>query len=482
MTSATWPGGYVRRTLGVRVHTDSLRSLIPVEAMVGLALRRNPRRAHLLVSRVLAKHLPTDPALSIAAGQVLGALVSERLSASSDGSAVVRDLVRQLASVLRAECPSPSSVERLRSAVRTLKTSHPDVVTIGYAETATALGQLVADTVGSYYIHSTRHCVAGAPSAAAAFEESHSHATSHRLVPTDGDWLKTGGTVILVDDELSTGTTVVSTIRALHSRVPQAAYLVATLVDLRSSSDRARLDAVAAELDATITVVSLASGTIELPPDILARAQELIASLPVPVDPAPTFGVVDFVSVGRGRVDPIRSARFGIPPDGAPGVSGIIAGELRRALSAGPGSAPGQEILVLGMEEFMSLPLWVADRLHRDTNAAGGGAPGAVAFSTTTRSPIAALDRADYAVASTLRFHSHDAAADGPGVRYAHNLTRGGRRFDCIVLMPEPGTDVGGLTGPGSVTEELRGVCDRVIVVLLPAFIPTASDWTPPTP
>ena len=33
----------------------------PLDALVGLALRRNPRRAHLLVSGVLGKHVPADP-------------------------------------------------------------------------------------------------------------------------------------------------------------------------------------------------------------------------------------------------------------------------------------------------------------------------------------------------------------------------------------------------------------------------------------
>ncbi|HEY4422354.1 MAG TPA: phosphoribosyltransferase domain-containing protein, partial [Pseudonocardia sp.] len=31
--------------------------------LLGLALRRNPRRAQLLVSRVLGKHVPADPRL-----------------------------------------------------------------------------------------------------------------------------------------------------------------------------------------------------------------------------------------------------------------------------------------------------------------------------------------------------------------------------------------------------------------------------------
>ena len=44
--------------------------------LVGLALRRNPRRAHLLVSRVLGKHIPVTPDVAVAAGRLLGELVT----------------------------------------------------------------------------------------------------------------------------------------------------------------------------------------------------------------------------------------------------------------------------------------------------------------------------------------------------------------------------------------------------------------------
>ena len=61
MSGAGWRSSWVADRLGVRVLGDD------VAALVGLAVRRNPRRAHLLVSRVLGKHVPTDPRLVRAA-------------------------------------------------------------------------------------------------------------------------------------------------------------------------------------------------------------------------------------------------------------------------------------------------------------------------------------------------------------------------------------------------------------------------------
>ena len=84
MSQQPWTGGFVQDALGVDIKTDHYASLLPVEDLVGLALRRNPRRAHLLVSRVLGKHVPSEPGLVMAAGELLGVLVGEALSASPE--------------------------------------------------------------------------------------------------------------------------------------------------------------------------------------------------------------------------------------------------------------------------------------------------------------------------------------------------------------------------------------------------------------
>jgi len=100
-----------------------------------------------------------------------------------------------------------------------------------------------------------------------------------------------------------------------------------------------------------------------------------------------------------------------------------------------------------------------------------------VLFSTSTRSPIAPLDADDYPVASAVRFRSHDETPDGVGVRFAYNLSRGGRRFDTIVFLPEPGSDPALLAGDDGVLQALARISSSVIVVLLRDAAPT--DGTP---
>ncbi|MFE2308485.1 phosphoribosyltransferase domain-containing protein, partial [Streptomyces sp. NPDC059411] len=60
-----------------------------LEELLGLALRRNPKRAHLLVSQVLGKHVPQSPATVYAAGYGLGERVRELLGEEEAASAVV---------------------------------------------------------------------------------------------------------------------------------------------------------------------------------------------------------------------------------------------------------------------------------------------------------------------------------------------------------------------------------------------------------
>ena len=550
MTPNPWTGSYVRDALGLRIDSDPA-GLLPVEDLVGVALRRNPRRAHLLVSRVLAKHVPTDPALVLAAGELLGALAAAALGRSVDPAAVrsaAHDLQAALhnddggatpgtahdgGARLRLAHARQAHVRQARVRLAGLNVSVPEFsgpapVTIGYAETATGLGRTVAGALGSYYLHSTRHAPAGAV-AYGAFVEAHSHATSHRLLPTDPSVLGSPAPVVLVDDELSTGATIINTITELHELAPHPCYIVATLIDLRSDADRERFAALARTLDCTITVVALGTGRIDLGEDILARAQALIDDLsaqPAAVEagadggektePAAAPGTVTVLDLtGPARIPaghdgtehlrpasirPVRSDRFGNftgPASGHTSGSTASAAELDLITSAVRAALPGHgsardappPVLVIGTEEFIHLPLRVAEALadaEPQAEPATGPVVGlsdrpparTVRFSTTTRSPIVPIDDPGYAVRSVVDFASHDVTEDGPGPRHAYN-TAG---FGAVVLLPEPGTDPSSLTGAGSVTEALRAVAPAVVVVLLPADVPAPEDWTTPVP
>ena len=243
--------------LGVRVDGDAA-------ALLGLALRDNPRRAQLLVSRVLGKHVPTDPRLVRAAGLLLGGLVGDVL-ADRPTRVVPTGLLHAAVGGDRA-----SAAALHGSAQRAVEPVPGDALVLGFAETATALGHCVAEGLGGAdYLHSTRRPSLDPP-IWVGFTEDHSHATDHLLVPADPAVLRGHRPLVLVDDELSTGRTALNTITALHRRVPRDRYVLAALVDLRP--DPEALPAAVRALGARLDVVALAHGRTHLPVDLPDRA------------------------------------------------------------------------------------------------------------------------------------------------------------------------------------------------------------------
>jgi adenine/guanine phosphoribosyltransferase-like PRPP-binding protein len=409
-------------------------------ALLGLALRNNPRRAQLLVSRVLGKHVPTDPRVVHAAGLLLGALVADALAGCPPRTLPV-DLLHD------AVRGAPGAAGALHVEARAAVAPEPvDAVVLGFAETATALGHCVAEALGGAdYLHSTRRPVAGVATAG-SFVEEHSHHTGHLLLPSDPALLAGPRPLVLVDDELSTGRTAVNTIRALHRTAPRAHYVLATLVDLRD-------DALAGLPDGVrVDVVALTRARLSLPPDLAERAAALRAEL---------AGATADAGPGRDGAAPAVTCRdaIGAPAAGADAPArvllsdlgwpaGLPAGarhgftaahhrllavalpELGAALARAAGVRPGERTLVLGTEELMAVPLRLA--------AALADAGHDVRFSTTTRSPAVVADEPDYALTSGIVFPSHDDPADGPGPRYAYNIAR---NWDHVLVVVDPAGD-----------------------------------------
>jgi adenine/guanine phosphoribosyltransferase-like PRPP-binding protein len=410
----TWDGRWVADRLDVRLQTapTSPRDLTD---LVGLALRRNPKRAHLLVSNVLGKHLPTDPADIHGAGHDLGRVVAEHLDA--------------------------------------------EPVVLGFAETATALGHLVADELGADYLHSTRRAVPGV-AAALGFEEEHSHATGHLLLPEDPGLLHRPRPIVLVDDEISTGRTALNTIAALHRHAPHPHYVVAALVDVRDAADRNRFAGTADTLGVRIDAVSLASGQIALPADLGVRAAAIVGTI---TEQCPAAG-------------PVLAERFAVPwPHGIRdgGRHGFTAADRAAAAPAADATARalhpalhGTRVHVLGFEELMYAPLLIAHALAEHVPT--------VRFSTTTRSPVLAVDADGYPIRTRLAFPAHDDPSDGPGERFAYSVApaAGHEPFSDVVLVLDDAADTPALRAPNGLLAQLGALGSRIHVITLPSYRP----------
>ncbi|MEU3183105.1 phosphoribosyltransferase [Streptomyces sp. NPDC006923] len=448
-----WSGTWVAERLGVElVGGPELRDL------VGLALRRNPKRAHLLVSRVLGKHVPQSPRVIYETGFGLGKRVSDLLG---------------------------PDIER--------------AVVLGYAETATGLGHSVADGMGrAPYLHSTRRPVAGV-ARAGGFEESHSHATSHLLLPEDPRLLTGDGPLVLVDDEFSTGNTVLNTIRDLQERCPRSRYVVVALVDMRSAADHGRLDEFARDIGARVDLVTLASGTVRLPEGVLEKGQRLVAeqealvsapaALPDPGPgpfPAPALTPLgEDVGSDAGGSAGSRAVRVplgwpaGVPDGGRHGFTPAHRIRLEASLPAMAAALAAElggarRILILGFEELMYAPLRLAEAVERSVEAE-------VRYSTTTRSPVLAVNDPGYAIRSRLVFPAHDTAAfpDGDGERYAYNVAGAG--FDAVVAVVDSVADSPELHAPDGLLAQLAAHIPRVLLTVVPSYVPSSPSIPGPS-
>ncbi|MGW6541320.1 phosphoribosyltransferase [Streptomyces massasporeus] len=459
-----WSGSWVAERLGVELVGDD-----PLTGLLGLALRRNPKRAHLLVSNVLGKHVPQSPSVVYGYGVELGRRVRELLGAQEAARAVV----------------------------------------LGYAETATGLGHSVADGLGlAPYLHSTRRPVPGVATAG-GFEEAHSHATSHLLLPEDPALLGGDGPLVLVDDEFSTGNTVLNTVRDLHARYPRRRYVVVALVDMRSAADAGRLEEFAREIGARVDLVAAASGTVRLPEGVLEKGQELVAryesegssagaapSGPVAPSPAPLEGVADTpLSGARGTArtaptgphsrhngtvpdvtridlhwpaDLPDGARHGFTPAHRARLEAALPAMARRLADALPRDA--RRVHILGFEELMYAPLRLAGELERVTDIE-------VRYSTTTRSPVLAVDDPGYAIRTRLAFPAHDDPADGPGERYAYNVADAG--FDAVVAVVDSAGDTPALHAPDGLLARLAAHTPRVLLAVIPSYAPERPSMLP---
>lgn len=374
--------------LGITVRvTPSFPDAARFAGEIEVGLRRNPKRAQLLVSRLLGKHIPVPVGQVTAAAQALG-------------------------SVVRTACAGQVPV------------------VIGFAETATGLGHGVAAVAApgggpAPYLHTTRR---PAPAAArlVRFTEEHSHATDQALALLDDADLRGGRPLVLVDDELTTGQTAVNAIRVIQAGWPRDRYVLASLIDCRSAARRAEVERAVRALGAETVSVSLLNGLVSLPADALAAVSEFVGGLPArpaaspPAAPAPVCW---------------HQAAL---PAGVPAVAihGWGPGQERAAVAAMSETAAAlpvprdERTLVLGDEELMYLPQLLAHALG-----------GQVRTSTTTRTPAVAADRPGYPLRTMLSFGSTE---DGRRPVYAYNVAPSGLAepgnapgFDHIVLVTD---------------------------------------------
>ena len=419
-------------TVKVRLTSNPL-GLHP-DHLFRMAARINKKRSFLFVSRILGKHIPVDPHVSLLGGAAL-ALLWQRRSAES-----VRGGSRQAAEdagaysleeVCEALQGDDESARQLYARLKgdKLQVEEPALF-IAFAETATALGHAMYDcfTGDTRFLHTTREELVG-KQPVLSFEEEHSHATAHRCYAREASFFEGEDTVVLVDDEVTTGNTALNIIRDLQSKHPRCRYVVASLLDWRGEADRLRFDELEAELGIVIETISLIEGQIEVEggpverltqPAPEARAEN--GTKLIRHDLSSYFSHLDAVSAdlsGRTSDCPYLewTGRFGMrEADNA-----SLDRQVREAAAELAKSRTGSRTLCMGTGEFMYVPMRIAAEL-------GEG----VRYQSSTRSPIHVLDEEGYAIRSAFPHTS----PDDPGVaNFFYNVPEGA--YDEIFVFLE---------------------------------------------
>ncbi|MGJ0484616.1 MAG: phosphoribosyltransferase domain-containing protein [Methylomicrobium sp.] len=205
------------------LHLDIKPGRVPIQRLLGFASRIGSKRKFLLVSKVLGKHYPVSPLLM---------------------SWSYRALARSV----------------LNSGVGL------SALWIGMAETATGLGYGVFEascregTENSLFMQTTRYHLDGLRRL--EFDEAHSHATDFFLYyPTETQALTlfcNAESLVLIDDEISTGRTFLRLIQAYQSVNPRLRKVfVVSLVNFASPEDRAKLES---QADVPVEWVALRKG------------------------------------------------------------------------------------------------------------------------------------------------------------------------------------------------------------------------------
>lgn len=292
------------------LHLEVDRADWPLEALCDFATRRNPRRGFLVVSKVLGRHIPARPSL-------------------------MRAAIRDLAARIPDNLPGP-------------------VLAVGLAETAVCLGQAVHEELArrpgwdGLYLHSTRQQVDHP--LLCRFDEPHSHASAHLVYRPAGFDLAAVRSLVLVDDEISTGTTLRNLAAALIDALPGMERIAAAaFTDWSGGADWL------GDMPKPTTCASLLAGTLRW--EATDRPNE-----------APAF-TPDFTSAAArlGRLDRHRNfGRLGIRADDPISLEPIDV-------------PPGSRLRIVCTGEFTYPPFLLAERLEQ----AGHD----VVVQSTTRSP-----------------------------------------------------------------------------------------------
>ena len=279
---------------------------------------------------------------------------------------------------------------------------------IGFAETATAVGMAVAEEMSEecVYIHTTREDIPTV-SSWIEFDEEHSHAVDQKLDATNIEkWIDGTDSIVFVDDEISTGKTLINFIdqlKALYPKLAEKKLIIASIINRLSVENKNRLAQYGIEC---VSVLELADSNYE---EAVKKYSIQEAQVPSQADGDYSFSEI------RSNVK-LLDPRRGICVKDYYKNCVDFSESILKGISFGEYD---KKVLVIGTEECMYPAIMFGQRVESLKGMS-------VYTHSTTRSPIGICDDTDYPIKNGFKLHS---VYDRGRVTYIYNLLKYDRVF-----------------------------------------------------
>lgn len=373
-----------------------------LDDLVSIGYRdNNSKRNFLFISKVLGKHIEVKPNICRVTGFLL---VSTILGTTKETSILINYIKNYKDNDINVN-------EVMKLTYRT----NEKLVVIGFAETATGIGMSVASAIeNSYYVTTTRENIEGIKSFL-NFEEEHSHATTHKCFPEDIYKLREADRIILVDDEITTGKSMLNIIKELKRNTGVRKYEILTILDWRNIEYRDLYKDFIRKNKVEIEVRALISGDIEVEDNnVYCYKKENLLSEKMNVN---------YLNILSRKGQYLKfTGRFGVDFDDIKKTEEEC---IKAANKIQEIIGDNKKILVLGHGENIYIPSRIASYLEGD-----------VYFKSTTRSPIYCSDERSYLINERSIFYHN-------GVKYYfYNKSKIEENYEKVILITEDDLDI----------------------------------------
>ena len=341
----------------------------PEQDLLRLAKRvNNPKRSYLLVNPLQGKHIPAAPDKAIDMMRALGRAVNKMQT----GKALI----------------------------------------IGFAETATAIGAVAATELGQdcIYLQTTREADESV-GRWIRFSEEHSHATEQKLCGDNlEEYISICDYILLVDDEISTGNTILNIVSAIRKNFPAAVNKDFVTASIINRVDNSALSEFYRRKISFLYLLHPEEGSYE----------EQVQAFSV--------GEALYPKNEENKSRPVVCHLTKTIP---PPHRGVATGEYNRAcdgliteIEQKLSFVNNERVLVLGTEEFMYPALLLAYRIQKT------GKAGSVRFHATTRSPVGISEEHGYPITNGIKLHS---MYSEERVSYLYNI----EAYDTVIVFSD---------------------------------------------